>query len=241
MNQAQMLKEGAKRLGLELNAEQIELFDIYLAELKKWNKRISLTSIVADNEIVSRHFLDSLSCIASRRIKPFSRVADIGAGAGLPGIPLKIVLPSLSLTLVDSSQKKAHFLEALVKELGLVGTEVVCQRAEEFGKVSSNRESYDIVVARAIAVLPVLLEYGMSLLKLGGFLVAQKGKLDPEELKQSDKAAMVLGGRIEPVLAVEVPFLVGERHLVIVEKQEATPLKYPRRTGTPRKRPLGRD
>lgn len=241
MNQAQMLKEGAKQLGLELDAEQIELFNRYLTELKKWNKRISLTSIAPDNQVVARHFLDSLSCIASRRISPLSRVADIGAGAGLPGIPLKIVQPSLKLTLVDSSQKKARFLESLVKELGLGGTEVVCQRAEEFSKVSSNRESYDIVVARAIAVLPVLLEYGMSLLKLGGFLIAQKGKLDPEELKQSDKAAMVLGGRIEPALVVDVPFLAGERHLVIVEKQEATPLKYPRRTGVPRKRPLGRD
>jgi len=241
MKKARMLKEGARQLGLELEAGQIGLFGAYFDELKKWNKKAGLTSIVEEEEVISGHFLDSLSCLASNRIGPFSNMIDLGAGAGLPGIPLKIVYPSLSLTLIDSSKKKARFLEFLVKRLGLDGTEVVCQRAEEFAQVSSNRESYDIVVTRAVAGLPVLLEYSLPLLKSGGLLIAQKGKIDPKELEQGRKAASIMGGKIDEVINIDVPFLVGERHLIIAEKQAATPLEFPRRPGVPGKRPLGQD
>ncbi len=241
MEKAQMLKEGAQQLGIELNTEQIELFQTYLAELKSWNKKVNLTSVTTDNKIISKHFLDSISCFVSKRIRPSSKVVDLGAGAGLPGVPLKIACPPLYLTLIDSSKKKSNFLKFLVKKLNLDNTQVICQRVEEFAKESSNRESYDIVVARAVSPLPVLLEYSLPLLKLGGALVAQKGKEGERELEQGAKAASLLGGKIEKVQRVDVPFLGGERHLVIVEKQSATPWNFPRRTGVPSKKPLGRD
>jgi 16S rRNA (guanine527-N7)-methyltransferase len=236
-----MLEEGARKLGVEFNAEQIELFLIYLVELKKWNKKINLTSIVEDEKIVSSHFLDSMSCLVSKRISPASKMVDLGAGAGFPGIPLKIACPPLCLTLIDSSKKKADFLKFLVKKLKLKNVEVVCKRAEEFAKASSNREDYDIVVARAVSFLPVLIEYSLPLLKIGGALIAQKGRKDEEELERGRKAASILGGEIEKILKVDVPFLDEERHLVIVGKASATPLKFPRRTGVPQKRSLGKD
>lgn len=240
MKIVQMLKDGARELGVKLDEEQIELLQVYLEELKRWNKVINLTSIAADERIVSTHFLDSISCLKSERIKPKARIVDLGAGAGFPGLPIKIVWPALQLTLVDSSKKKTDFLRFLVKKLRLKGAEVVCQRAEDFARESSNRESYDIVVARAVSSLPVLAEISLPLLKVGGALIAQKGKEITEELEQGAKAAAILGGEIEKAQRVDIPFLDSVRHLIIIGKVSATALKYPRRTGVPRKRPLGR-
>ena len=212
------LKEGARHFGVELSAEQVRQFEVYLEQLREWNKKINLTSVTKELDIVTHHFLDSLSCVKSGRIRPSVRLVDIGAGAGFPGIPLKLVVPSISATLVDSSRKKAVFLESLVKELGLENIDVVNQRVEEFGKESSNRESYDIVVARALSSLPVLVEYSLPLLKLNGALIAQMGKKDDAQLKRGSEAASILGGAIEEVLRVDVPFLEKERHLVIIGK-----------------------
>lgn len=241
MKIVRMLKEGAKKLGLELNEEQIELFRIYLAELEKWDRKAGLTSIIGAENIVPIHLLDSMSCLLSGRISPASTLVDIGAGAGLPGIPLKIAQPSICLTLVDSVKKKTDFLRYLMTKLQLENAVVVRRRVEEFARESSNRGRYDIVVARAVSSLPVLIEYSLPLLKAGGALIAQKGKKNEEEVMRGAAAAKVLGGEIEKIIKVEVPYVQGERHLVVVAKVQETPPDFPRRAGLPKRRPLGQD
>ncbi len=240
MKNERMLRDGAEQLGLKLDPKQIERFRVYFDELQAWNRKINLVSAATIDKIVPVHFLDSISCIKSGRVSHGSKIADVGAGGGFPGIPLKVVCPSISITLVEASRKRAQFLEALLRQLDLAEAQVVCTRAEEFAKISSNRESYDIVVARAVAALSVLLEYGLPLLKLGGALVAQKGKVDAQELETAGRAAAVLGGEITQPMRVSVPYLGGERHLIIVQKESETPATYPRRPGIPTKRPLGR-
>jgi 16S rRNA (guanine527-N7)-methyltransferase len=240
MKKEQMLKSGTEQLGLELDPRQIGLFQTYLEELEAWNRRINLVSAATIESIIPSHFLDSLSCIKSGRFGSDADVIDIGAGAGFPGIPLKIVCPQISITLIEAARKKVNFLDTVIDKLGLLRAKAVCMRAEEFAKISSNRESYDIVVTRAVAALPVLLEYGLPLLKLGGVLVAQKGKLNTEELKAGERAASMLGGKTVSAMSISVPYLNSERNLIVVEKSSQTPLNYPRRPGIPAKRPLGR-
>jgi len=239
MHPESILEEGAKQLGLRISGKQKELFQIYLEELLAWNNKINLTSVEGADNIVIRHFLDSLSCLLSKRIVSSSKLIDLGAGAGFPGAPIKIVCPSICLTLVDSAKKKTDFLRCLVKKLGLADTLIVRQRAEEYARESSNRETYDIVVARAVSELPVIIEYSLPLLKSGGALIAQKGKFDEVEYEKGTRAATLLGGTVLEVKRIEVPFLDEQRHLVVVEKQQVSPLDYPRRTGIPSKRPLG--
>lgn len=234
-----ILKEGTTQLGVRLSDKQRRHFQIYLEELQAWNNKANLTSVEGSDDIVIRHFLDSISCVLSKRIDHFSKLVDIGAGAGFPGIPIKIVSPSICLVLVDSVKKKTDFLTSLVEKLCLTNTSIIRQRAEEYARESSNRETYDIVVARAVSELPVIIEYGLPLLKPGGALIAQKGKIKEAELKKGARAATLLGGSIAEVKSVEVPFLDEERNLVIVEKQRVSPLDYPRRVGVPSKRPLG--
>jgi len=234
-----VLEEGAAQLGVRLENKQKELFQIYLEELEIWKNKANLTSVKGSNNIVIRHFLDSISCFLSERIDFSSKLVDIGAGAGFPGIPIKIVSPGICLVLVDSAKKKADFLTNLVKKLCLTNTTMIRQRAEEYARESSNRETYDIVVARAVSELPVIIEYGLPLLKPGGALIAQKGKMKVAELEKGERAAILLGGTIAEVKSIRVPFLDEERHLVIVEKQHVSSPEYPRRVGIPSKRPLG--
>jgi len=238
MKVAQMLEQGAREIGIELNGIQIEQFLIYMAELKKWNEKTNLTAIVDDEKIVSDHFLDSLSCLLSERIGSFSKVVDLGAGAGFPGIPLKLALPSLRLTLIDSSKRKTAFLEHLVKKLDLAEVEVIAKRVEDAARMAEYREQSDIAVARAVSALPVIIEYGLPFLKIRGKLIAQKGRKDAEELNRAEKALPILGGRIEKIQRVDVPFVEGERHLVIISKELTTPARFPRRVGVAQKRPL---
>lgn len=239
MHTEKMLEEGTAQLGIRFDHKQKELFQIYLEELQVWNNRANLTSIKESENIVIRHFLDSVSCLLSERIDFSSKLVDIGAGAGFPGIPIKIVSPSVCLALIDSAKKKTDFLISLLKKLHLTNTSVIRQRIETYARESSNRETYDIVVARAVSELPIIIEYALPLLKKKGVLIAQKGKIREIELKRGARAAILLGGSIEEVKTVEVPFLDEERHLVIVEKQQVSPLDYPRRVGIPSKRPLG--
>ena len=238
MKIAQMLEQGAREIGIELNSIQVEQFLVYVAELKKWNEKINLTAIVEDEKIVSDHFLDSLSCLLSESIGSFSKVVDLGAGAGFPGIPLKLALPSLRLTLIDSSKKKTAFLEHLIKKLDLAEVEVVAKRVEDGARMAEYRERFDIAVARAVSALPVIIEYGLPFLKIRGKLIAQKGRKDTDELNRAEKTLPILGGRIEKIQRVDVPFVEGERHLVIISKELTTPARFPRRVGVAQKRPL---
>ena len=222
--------------GLPLALAQIEQFASYLDELRAWNERINLTAITNPDEIVTRHFLDSLRCALSWGQAPTSLI-DIGAGAGLPGLPLKILRPALELTLVESIAKKAAFLRHIVDVLALSHVTVLVDRAETVGQHPAQRERYDVVVARAVAELRVLAEYCLPLCRIGGRFLAPKGAHVDAELAAAERAIATLGGRVAAVEPVELPG-VEPRSLIVIEKNANTPPQYPRAPGVPAKRPL---
>lgn len=198
-----------------------------------------MTSIVEPQEIVSKHFLDSLSVYqVLSGLPPDSTLIDVGSGAGFPGLPLKIVLPDLRLTLLEATGKKTAFLHHIVQVLDLTGVIVLTTRAEEAGRHPDQRERYDIAVARAVAPLPVLAEYMLPLVKVGGRVIVQKGQHPADEIKAAANALGILGGKVSQTLAVIVPGLAAERHLVVIQKNKATPPQYPRRSGLPAKKSI---
>lgn len=235
----ELLKTGAREWSLELAAGQVEAFELYYQELIVWNERVNLTAITDYGEVQIKHFLDSLSCLqVLTTYPPQARYIDIGAGAGFPGLPLKLVRPRMRLTLLEATRKKILFLEHIVEKLGLQDVEIIRGRAEELGQQRAHRESYNVGLARAVAQLPVLLEYALPLLMVGGIFVAQKGMEIEDEVEAAQPAMEILGGRMKEVKAVHLPGLQVPRHLVVVEKVAPTPQKYPRRAGMPAKRPL---
>jgi 16S rRNA (guanine527-N7)-methyltransferase len=224
--------------GVRLNASQLAAFECYEYELLQWNQRFNLTAIQDAEQVRMKHFLDSLSCLQLRSEHPCDRVIDVGSGAGFPGIPLKIAIPSLRLTLVESVGKKANFCQHMVAKLNLQKVLVIQERAEVVGRLSDHREQYDWAVARAVAVLPVLAEYLLPLVRGGGIMLAMKGESAPAESHSGDSAIRILGGHIRRLVPVILPGVVEERYLVVVDKVAATPDQYPRRIGLPSKKPL---
>jgi 16S rRNA (guanine527-N7)-methyltransferase len=239
MNAYEGLKSHAKNvLGLDLSADQLNAFEEYGRELLTWNARYNLTAITDPVEIEVKHFLDSLSCLSVIQLRGEERVVDVGTGAGLPGLPLKIVRPSIQLTLVESIGKKADFCQYIIDKLGLIGVDVVPTRAETLGRDLDHRASYDWALARAVAVAPVLLEYLLPLLKLNGHALLQKGSTGPQEIQSANRALALLGGEVVQMAPVELPQVSETRYLILVRKCAATPEKYPRRPGMPAKRPI---
>lgn len=235
------LIRGVESLGIHLNEGQVERFRKYRDLLREWNARINLTSIVDPAEVEIRHFLDSLTCSRGAPdllARPGCRVIDVGSGAGLPGVPLKIVWPSIELTLLESRGKRAEFLVALVDELQLADVTIVSERAESVGQMPEHRERYDVALARALAELPVLLELCLPLVRPGGVLIAPRGGDLMAECRAAGAALAKLGGAWEPIVPVRLPGIEGERGLVIARKIAPTPERYPRRPGMPAKRPL---
>jgi 16S rRNA (guanine527-N7)-methyltransferase len=233
------LFEQAKNiLGLHLSIPQREAFNIYERELLEWNEKFNLTAIRKAEEIRSKHFLDSLTCLQGFKDPKPMRLVDIGTGAGFPGIPLKIAYPHLQLTLVESVGKKAEFCRHMVEILKLQWVEVLQTRAEDLGQINSHREKYDVAVARAVASLPVLIEYLLPLVKVGGRVIAQKGEAAPSEVHAAEHALRVLGGRIHQIKPIVLPGVADERFLVMIDKVAATPGTYPRRVGLAAKKPL---
>jgi 16S rRNA (guanine527-N7)-methyltransferase len=233
------LEAGARAWGLELTAEQVNAFQVYYEELVGWNEKVNLTAITDYEEVQVKHFLDSLSCVqVLASLSSASNCIDIGAGAGFPGLPLKIALPETGLTLLESTGKKVAFLEHVVAELGLPGVEVIKERAEEVGRQIEFREVFDVALARAVASMAVLVEYALPLLRVGGVFVAQKGREVWQEVEAARGAMAILGGELREVRVVDVPGLDAPRSLVVVTKVNPTPEKYPRRPGIPAKRPL---
>jgi 16S rRNA (guanine527-N7)-methyltransferase len=222
--------------GIPLSAAQLDQFATYAAELRRWNERVNLTAITDPAEIATRHFLDSLRVALSWGVSPHSLV-DIGAGAGLPGLPLKILRPELKLTLVESIAKKAAFLDHIAGLLGLEEVQVVVARAEVAGRDPAQRERYDVATARAVAELRVLAEYCLPLCRVGGRFLAPKGTHPDDEVAAAHGAIELLGGRLLAVELAELPG-VEPRALVVVEKVAPTPAQYPRAPGVPAKRPL---
>jgi 16S rRNA (guanine527-N7)-methyltransferase len=224
--------------GGSLTPQQIQALEIYNQELVAWNKIHNLTAIREPEQARVKHFLDSLSACLVMNGSKRDRVIDVGTGAGFPGLPLKILYPQMQLTLVESIGKKAAFCEHVVAKLGLGGVEVVQMRAEELGRLKAHREQYDWALARAVAIMPVLLEYLLPLVRVGGSVLAMKGESGPAEAQSAESTTKLLGGHLRQLRPITLPGVVEERYLVVVDKVAATPEKYPRRVGIPAKRPL---
>ena len=232
----EILKEGSQEYGIELSDVQADKFINYAELLKDWNTRINLTAIEEDKDIIIKHFIDSLT-IAPYLIKGGLSIIDVGTGAGFPGIPLKIVIDNLKVTLLDSLDKRIKFLNEVINTTQLKDINAVHGRAEDFGANPEYREKFDISTARAVAALPVLLEYCLPFVKIGGTFIAMKGN-NIEELKDSKKALSILGGEIEEVKEISLPFGEMRRNIITVRKLRQTPTKYPRKAGKPSKEPL---
>jgi 16S rRNA (guanine527-N7)-methyltransferase len=231
---------GAQKLGLQLSPKQIGQFEIYYQELVDWNRKVNLTSITGYEEVQVSHFLDSLTVTLALRLPEGKGmpVIDVGTGAGLPGIPLRILLPGIKLTLLEATAKKAKFLYHLTARLGLEDVEVVVGRAEEVAHDAKYREKFSLVLSRAVAPLPTLTELALPFCTVGGKLIAQKkGEIDLE-LSRASGAITVLGGQLREVKAVALEEFADKRWLVVIDKVAPTPLEYPRRPGMPKKRPI---
>jgi len=235
---AQLLS-GLQQLNLSLSETQVEAFERYSQELMSWNQRVNLTGIVEPTEIAIKHFLDSISvCQALQNIPPFFSMIDIGSGAGFPGLPLKIVYPEIQLTLLESVIKKTAFLQHVIHVLNLTNVTILTARAEEAGHLTDHRERYDVAVARAVAKLPTLAEYSLPLVKVGGWVIVQKGQNPSAEVAEAAKALKTLGGQLCQILPITVPGLEAARHLITIQKRKPTPKQYPRRPGLPLKKPI---
>lgn len=240
--QLRILQEKAfKDLGIELSEDNLEKFLDYTRLMLEWNEKMNLTAITDPAEIMIKHFLDSLVFVKwINRFYPTDEpsVADLGTGAGFPGIPIKIVMPRVNVVLIDALAKRISFLDEVVKSLELNNVATCHARAEDIGRVKKYREAFDITVARAVAELPVLLEYASPLLKVGGRFIAAKG-IEPEnEISASSNALHQLNCELEHVEKYKLAQGANNRSLIIIKKVKNTPGKYPRQAGKPKKDPL---
>jgi 16S rRNA (guanine527-N7)-methyltransferase len=239
-----LLQDGAREFGVELTDAQIDQFNAYYRHLVEWNARVNLTAITGYSEVEVLHFLDSLS--VARALpgltgfgKPVrSRLIDVGAGGGFPGVPLAIAFPHLQVTLLEATGKKAIFLDFLTRALSLDNATVLKGRAEDLGRRAEYREQFDFATARAVAELRTLVEYVLPFLRSGGILAASKGADAAEESERAAHAISALGGQLRELIPIRLPTLNEPRYLVVVEKVTPTPDKYPRRAGMPEKKPL---
>lgn len=231
------LTEQLSTQGIELTENQQRQFQTYFQMLVEWNEKMNLTSITEEHEVYLKHFYDSIALSFYTDLTQTQTICDIGAGAGFPSIPLKIIYPNLKITIVDSLNKRIHFLNQLAEALDLENVSFVHDRAEIYGK-GDYRASYDIVTARAVARLSVLSELCLPLVKKGGQFIALKSAKGEEELEEARFGIGVLGGKLQDVISYELPEDAGERQIIKIDKRSETPKKYPRKPGMPNKSPL---
>ena len=239
MNPEKFVLELSKH-NFELTDKQKQQFKLYFKMLIEVNEHVNLTRITEEDEVYLKHFYDSITPLFTfgAVFKDGATLCDVGAGAGFPSIPLKILKPGLKVTIVDSLQKRLNFLKDLISELGLTDVELVHGRAEDVGQNKLYRERFAIVTARAVARMSVLSEYCLPLVKKGGYFVALKGPKAEDELDDGKKALEVLGGKLIKDEELTLPESEEERTLVLVQKVKSTPKKYPRQAGTPRRKPI---
>lgn len=231
-----LLFDETKKNGMELSDKQIAQFNLYYELLTAKNKVMNLTAITEYNDVVKKHFIDSMMISRVLDMKKINSLCDVGTGAGFPGIPLKIVYPHLHLTLVDSVGKRVNFLSEVVEKLGLEDVEAIHSRTEDLAHNSKYREKYDLVTARAVASMNVLSEYCIPYAKIGGYFAAYKSGNIGEEIENAKNAVKTLGGKIEKTDMFEL-YEMG-RSIVLIRKVNSTPKIYPRKAGTPSKNPL---
>ena len=227
--------------GIEVSDQQMNQFDAYFKLLVEVNEHVNLTTITEKSDVYLKHFYDSITpafFVSQIKTEPLT-VCDVGAGAGFPSLPLKILFPHLKVTIVDSLHKRINFLQQLVERLQLTDVSLFHARAEEFGgKRSEHRQQYDLVTARAVARLTVLSELCLPLVKVGGKMVALKAAKAEDELKDAKSAIQLLGGQISADDEFALPISEEKRHIIVIDKVKDTPKKYPRKPGTPSKEPL---
>lgn len=227
--------ENGKKIGLDIAEKEVQNLYKYMLLMLEWNKNVNLTAITEEKEIIYKHFIDSLS--VNKYLTNKEKIMDIGTGAGFPGIPLKIFNEDLNFILVDSLNKRIHFLEEVKNELNLNKLELVHARAEELAKNKNYRENMDIVVSRAVARLRILAEYMLPFVKKKGICICMKGPNIEEEIEESKKSLEILGGKIEKIEHIILPGDL-ERNIILIRKIKETPSRYPRKAGTPVKQPL---
>lgn len=236
-------EKGLEQLSITLSGEQKQQFLTYYEYLVEKNKVMNLTAITEYEEVITKHFLDSLavvktSCFKSEKLAG-KRLIDIGTGAGFPGIPLKIAFPELEILLLDSLNKRINFLNEVTEMLGLTNINTVHGRAEDYAKQKGYRESFDFCVSRAVANLSTLSEYCIPFVKQGGCFISYKSGSVDQELIQAEKAVKILGGQREEVVRFSLADTDMDRSFVVIRKAKPTPKKYPRKAGLPSKEPLG--
>lgn len=228
---------GAGKLGIKLNSRQVEQFELYYQELIEWNKKINLTAITDYSSVQVKHFLDSLTITIAlpeeEMESPDFNIVDVGTGAGFPGVPLKILFPQLRLVLIEPTTKKAAFLHHIIRELELENVEVMNSRAEEAAHLPLYREQFALVLSRAVALLPTLLELTLPFCQIGGRFIAQKKGEIAQEVDRAKEAISTLGGKLDQIKNIELNEFDDKRYLVIIDKIYPTPSKYPRRPGVP--------
>ena len=236
------LIEGAGKLGIKLNSRQVKQFELYYQELIEWNKKINLTAITDYSSVQVKHFLDSLTitlALPEEEVKrPDFNIIDIGTGAGFPGVPLKILFPQPRLVLIEPTTKKTAFLHHIIRKLELENVEVLNSRAEEAAHLPAYREQFALVLSRAVALLPTLVELTLPFCRIGGRFIAQKkGEFD-QEVNRAKEAIAALGGKLGQIKKIELDEFNDARYLVVIDKICPTPGKYPRRAGLPKRRPI---
>lgn len=238
MSAYDLMIQYAEKFKINIDEEKLDKFKKYKALIKEWNEKINLTAITDEDDIIKKHFIDSISVLESNVIKNGMEIIDIGTGAGFPGIPLKIILPDSKILLVDSLNKRVNFLNEVIRMLELHGIEAIHGRAEEVAKKPEYREKFNIVVSRAVANMTVLSEYCIPFAKIGGYFIAMKGPSSENEIEESKHAISILGGKIKNVVETRMLQSDMNHRLVIVEKVKSTMNKYPRNYGQIEKKPL---
>ncbi|CEI74315.1 MULTISPECIES: 16S rRNA (guanine(527)-N(7))-methyltransferase RsmG [Romboutsia] len=238
MNNTEMLRQGLKDFGIEPSDKMLNDFKVYREILVDWNQKMNLTGIEEEKEVYIKHFLDSVSAVVNGYIKDGMSIIDVGTGAGFPGLPLKICLENANVTLLDSLNKRINFLKEVSNTLGLTNMEFIHGRAEDFGKSEQYREQYDIATARAVAGLPILMEFCVPFVKVGGYFVCLKGPNANLELEESKAAMDVLGLEFIEKIDVELPETDLDHNILVFKKVRNTPEKYPRKAGKPAKSPI---